>query len=65
MAHIVEQPMNLVLEYYHNANRPRLSGSEQIRLEVAALWPTAAALAAKEKEEREAKKREAHRKPPT
>jgi hypothetical protein len=54
VTHIAEQPMNLLIQYYHNANHPRTAGSEQIRVEVAALWPTAAAMAAKKKEEWEA-----------
>jgi len=46
---IVEQQLNLQLQYYHAVKHPSTAGSEQLRLEVAALWPTAAALA-KEKE---------------
>ena len=55
VTHVVEQPLNLELQYYHNVNHPRTAGGEQVRLEVAALWPTAAAEAARKKEE-EAKK---------
>jgi hypothetical protein len=49
ITHVVEQPLNFELQYYHNLNRPSPAGSEQLRLEVAALWPTASALA-REKE---------------
>ena len=49
VTHIVEQPLNLELQYYHNVDHPRRAGSEEMRFEVAALWPTAAA-AAKKKE---------------
>ena len=59
VAHVAEQPMNLILQYYHNANSPRLAGREQVRLEVAALWPTAQAKAAEEKAGREAKEKAA------
>ena len=52
VTHLVEQPLNLELQYYHNLNHPSGAGSEQLRLEVAALWPTAAA-AAREKEAKE------------
>jgi hypothetical protein len=51
ITHIAEQPLNLLLQYYHNLDHPRRAGSEQIRLEVAALWPTPAAEAAKKKAE--------------
>jgi hypothetical protein len=51
ITHIVEQPLNLQLQYYHAVKHPSTAGSEQLRLAVAALWPTAAALA-KEKEEK-------------
>lgn len=50
VTHVVEQPLNLEMQYYHNVNHPRLAGSDEVRLEVAALWPTASAEAAKEKE---------------
>jgi hypothetical protein len=50
ITHIGDQPMNLLLQYYHNVKHPDIAGSEQIRLEVVALWPTAAAKAEKEKE---------------
>lgn len=63
MAHVAEQPMNLLIQYYHNANHPSASGREQIRIEATALWPTAAAMAAKEKEEHEAKGKDGGRKP--
>ena len=49
ITHVVEQPLNLELQYYHNLNHPSAAGGEQLRLEVAALWPTAAAMA-REKE---------------
>jgi hypothetical protein len=51
ITHVVEQPLNLELQYYHAVNHPSAAGSEQLRLEVAALWPTAAAMA-KEKEDK-------------
>jgi hypothetical protein len=50
VTHIVDQPFNLIAQYYHNVDHPNRSGSEQLRLEVAALWPTAAAEAARKKE---------------
>jgi len=58
ITHIAEQPLNLQLEYYHNVKHPDDAGSNQIRLEVAALWPTAAAMAEKKKEEQAAKAKE-------
>jgi hypothetical protein len=57
IAHIAEQPLNFELQYYHNLNHPDRAGSEQLRLEVAALWPTAAAEAERKKEELVAKQR--------
>jgi len=60
--HVVEQPLNLQLEYYHNVEHPRLAGSEQLRLSVAALWPTAAAMAERKKEEQAAKAKDAEQK---
>ena len=51
ITHIVEQPLNLELQYYHAVKHPSTAGSEQLRVAVAALWPTAAAMA-KEKEEK-------------
>jgi hypothetical protein len=45
VTHVVDQPFNLIAQFYHNVNHPRFAGSEQLRLEVAALWPTAAAMA--------------------
>jgi hypothetical protein len=51
ITHIVEQPLNLLIQYYHNIDHPSRAGSEQIRLEVVALWPTPAAEAAKKKAE--------------
>jgi hypothetical protein len=62
IAHIVEQPLNLQLQYYHNVEHPRLAGSNQLRLVVAALWPTAEAMAKKKKEEQAAKAKEKERK---
>ena len=50
VTHVVEQPLNLELQYYHNVTHPRCAGSNELRLEVAALWPTAAAEAARKKE---------------
>ena len=57
ITHVGDQPLNLLLQYYHNVEHPELSGSEQLRLEVAALWPTAAAKA-REKELAKAKAKE-------
>jgi hypothetical protein len=54
-------PLNLQLQYYHNVKHPELGGSEQLRLAVAALWPTAASKAA-EKQAETAKKKDAERK---
>jgi len=51
VAHVGDQPMNFLLQYYHNTRHPRLAGSSALRMEVAFLWPTAAAKA-KEKEEK-------------
>ena len=51
ITHIAEQPLNFQIEYYHNVENPRLSGREQLRLSVVALWPTAAAMADRKKEE--------------
>ena len=62
IAHVAEQPLNFELQYYHNVKHPDRSGSEQLRLEVAALWPTAAAAAARKKEEQAAKAKEAEQK---
>jgi hypothetical protein len=53
VTHINDQPMNFLMQYYHNLNRPHFAGSEALRLEAAFLWPTAAVKAAKENEERE------------
>lgn len=50
ITHVGDQPLNLLMEYYHNVKHPDLAGSEQLRLEVAFLWPSAAAKAEKEKE---------------
>jgi hypothetical protein len=50
VTHVADQPLNLIAQYYHNLTHPRFAGSEELRLEVAALWPTAAAESAKEKE---------------
>jgi hypothetical protein len=58
VAHIGDQPMNFEIQYYHNVNHPTLAGSNTMRLEASALWPTAAAKAAKEKEAKEAKEKE-------
>jgi len=60
ITHVGDQPLNLLLQYYHNVEHPELSGSEQLRLEVAALWPTAAAKA-REKELAKAKAKEAQK----
>jgi len=61
IAHVGDQPLNFILQYYHNVKHPDLGGSNQLRMEVAALWPTAAAKAAEKKAEM-AKKKEAERK---
>jgi hypothetical protein len=57
IAHIGDQPMNFLLQYYHNVNRPRIAGRNSVRLEAAALWPTAAAKAEQEKQAKEAKEK--------
>jgi hypothetical protein len=64
IARIVEQPLNLQLQYYHNVSHPDLAGSEQLRLSVAALWPITAPTADKQKQEQaaKAKAKEAERK---
>lgn len=64
IARIAEQPLNLQIQYYHNVSHPDLAGSEQLRLSVAALWPTAAAPPDKKKQEQaaKAKAREGERK---
>ena len=49
ITHIGDQPMNLQLQYYHNLKHPDFAGSEELRLAVAFLWPSAA-VAEKEKE---------------
>jgi len=54
VTHVVEQPLNLGLQYYHDVSHPRRAGSEELRFFVAALWPTAAAEAAREKQAAEA-----------
>ena len=61
IAHVGDQPLNFILQYYHNVKHPDLGGSNQLRMEVAALWPTASAKAAERKAEM-ARKREAERK---
>jgi hypothetical protein len=61
IAHVGDQPLNFILQYYHNVEHPELGGSNQLRMEVAALWPTAAAKAAEKKAEM-ARKKEAERK---
>lgn len=38
VTHLVEQPLNFELQYYHAVKHPGNAGSEQLRLEVAALW---------------------------
>jgi len=57
VTHVMEQPLNLIGQYYHNVNHPPRAGSEALRLEVAALWPTAAAEAEKKKAEQVAAKK--------
>jgi hypothetical protein len=52
IARIGDQPMNFLIQYYHNVNHPTLAGANSMRLEAAALWPTAQAKAAKEKEDK-------------
>jgi hypothetical protein len=51
VTHIVEQPLNLGLQYYHDVSHPHRAGSEELRLFVAALWPTGAAEEARKKKE--------------
>ena len=64
ITHIVEQPLNLGLQYYHDVEHPRRAGANEVRFFVAALWPTAAAEAAKKKESQvAAKKKNEMRKP--
>jgi hypothetical protein len=57
VTHVVEQALNLELQYYHNVNHPDRAGSNEVRLSVAALWPTAAAEAAKKKKTQVASKK--------
>jgi len=57
VTHVMEQPFNLLLQYYHNVDHPPRAGSEALRLEVAALWPTAAAEAERKKEAQVASKK--------
>lgn len=64
ITHIVEQPLNLLIQYYHNLDHPSRAGSEQIRLEVVALWPTPAAEAAKKKAEAQIAAKKKGEKPP-
>lgn len=64
MTHVGEQPLNLIAQYYHNANHPASAGGEEVRLEVSALWPTAAAEAAKKKEAKEAEARKSQKPKP-
>src|SRR5262245_30968890 len=52
ITHVGDQPLNLEMQYYHSVEHPDIAGSDQLRLEVAGLWPSAAAKAAKEKEEK-------------
>jgi hypothetical protein len=51
VTHVMEQPLNLELQYYHNVKHPDRAGSNEVRLSVAALWPNAAAEAGKKKKE--------------
>jgi hypothetical protein len=55
ITHVGEQPMNFLIQYYHNVSHPTLAGNNAMRFEASALWPTAAAKAAKEREEKEKK----------
>jgi hypothetical protein len=57
ITHIMEQPRNLAIQYYHNVEHPRRAGNNEVRFFVAALWPTAAAEAAKKKETQVASKK--------
>jgi hypothetical protein len=57
VAHVADQPLNFELQYYHNVNHPRIAASNSLRLEAAALWPTAAAKAEKKKEEQKAEEK--------
>lgn len=52
--HVGEQPLNLEMQYYHNLEHASGGGREQLRFEVAALWPTAEAKADRKKEVAEA-----------
>ena len=65
ITHIGEQPMNLELQYYHNVKHPSFAGTEQLRLEAAMLWPTAAARAAREREKEMAAKQKAEKQKPS
>ena len=64
VTHIVEQPLNLGLQYYHDVEHPRRAGANEVRFFVAALWPTAAAEAAKKKEPQVAAKKKNDRRKP-
>jgi len=64
VTHIVEQPLNLGLQYYHDVEHPRRAGANEVRFFVAALWPTAAAEAAKKKEPQVAAKKKNERRKP-
>lgn len=59
---IVDQPLNLGMQYYHDVHHPRHAGSEELRMFVAALWPTAAA-EAKAKEAKAVAAKDKHAKP--
>jgi len=43
ITHIGDQPMEFLLQYYHNLNHPSHAGAESIRLEATMLWPVAGA----------------------
>ena len=62
ITHVGEQPLNLAMQYYHDVKHPRIAGSEELRLVVAALWPTATAEATRRKEAAEAESKEKNNK---
>jgi len=61
VTHIVEQPLNLGLQYYHDVEHPRRAGANEVRFFVAALWPTAAAEAEKKRETQVASKKKSRK----
>ena len=61
VTHVGEQPFNLECSTTTTSSTRVRAGSEELRLEVAALWPTAAAEAARKKAEAEAARRNSGR----